>query len=74
MLDGVIIDNEIEGVDEEQTVASPPVASDERGGYGRWSAVTVCMFSHGGGDLNKVVGSRMHMFPMMTNCSAFGAR
>ena len=55
--DGVIIDNEIKGVGEGQTIAC-----GERGGHGRRSSATVCMCSHGGGDLNTVMRSRMHMF------------
>ena len=47
--DGVVKGDEIEGVDEGQTVACPPAARGERGGHGRRSAVMVCMHFRSGG-------------------------
>ena len=72
--DGVVINDEIEGVCEERTVACLPTVSGEQGSHGRWSASTVCMRSCGGCNLNTVASGRMHMFPMMVNCNAVGGR
>ena len=49
--DGIVIDDKIEGVSEEQKVACPPTVSIERGGHGRLSAAAVCVHCCGGGDL-----------------------
>ena len=41
--DGVVIDDEIEGVSEEQPIACPPAVSGELDGRSRQLAATVCM-------------------------------
>ena len=66
-INGVVLDDKIEGVGEEQIVECPPVASGERGSHGRRSATMV-------GDLNTVAGDRMHMLLMMANYRAIGGR
>ena len=72
MFDGVVIEEEIEGVGEGRTIVPPsPTASGEHGGR---LAAAACMRFPGKGDVEHIVCGGMHMFLTTAICSTGGCR
>ena len=69
MFDGVIVDNEIEGVGDKREVKCSPVVSSECGGHGGRSAAFPVRVI-----LSTVAGGGMHTFLATAICSAVGGR